>query len=392
LRDRPRAGVSVAFLVFGVTVGGLIPRVPALKDHLHLTDGQVGLALLGVSLGGIAGSLASRLVVRRRVPSFVRGGILALCVVATGPGLAPNLAILVVSLFLVGFLWGFSDVLENALGAQLERTRDRHLINGFHGFWSLGAFAGSLVAGAAAGLDVIPVAQFITTGAVLGVGSVWFLRDLPELDEPASRRAHLRAISLTTAVLTLAALSFAAVIAEGGTSDWSPLFLRELSHASPAIAAAGFSGFSLAAMLVRFRADRLTARTSRQAVARLGALIAVAGLGIVIVFPALPTAIAGFTLVGMGTAVVLPLAFAAGANLGSTGTALALVMASTYAGTIAGPPLIGLTADHLGLRAAMGIPLAAAFAVVLLAGSLRPERNQLGPPAELAVGRVSGRS
>ena len=99
----------------------------------------------------------------------------------------------------------------------------------------------------------------------------------------------------TTAV---AAMCFASVIAEGGTSDWSPLFLRELSHASPALAAAGFSGFTLAATLVRFRADRITARTSRRTVARTGATIAVAGLALAIAFPALPTALLGFALVG----------------------------------------------------------------------------------------------
>jgi MFS family permease len=99
------------------------------------------------------------------------------------------------------------------------------------------------------------------------------------------------------------------------------------------------------------------------------------------VFPALPSAVAGFTIVGMGTAVVLPLVFAAGANLSHTGTSLAFVMAAVYAGTIAGPPLIGAAADHVGLRLAMTIPLVAAVAVLLLAGSLspRPVASRLRP-------------
>src|SRR5207245_3992318 len=179
-----------------------------------------------------------------------------------------------------------------------------------------------------------------------------------------------KTIVLTAAVLGLVTMSFAAVIAEGGTSDWSALYLREISHANPGVAAAGFSGFTIAATLVRFRADLLTARTGQAAVARIGALMAVGGLALAIAFPWLPIAVAGFAIVGMGTAVVLPLAFAAGANLGRTGTSLALVMAATYAGTIAGPPLIGTAADHIGLRFAMAIPLVAAVAVLLLSGNL----------------------
>lgn len=183
-------------------------------------------------------------------------------------------------------------------------------------------------------------------------------------------------------MLAVAVMCFTGVVAEGGTSDWSPLFLRELSHASPAVAASGITFFSLAAMLVRFRADRLTARTSRETVARIGAATAVAGLVLAIASPALPTAIAGFALVGMGTAVVLPLAFAAGANLGSSGTPLSIVMASTYAGAIAGPPAIGALADHFGLRAAMAVPLFAAVVVLLVGGSLgraqaSPQMNRI---------------
>jgi MFS family permease len=362
--------VSVSFLVFGITVGGLIPRMPAFKDHLHLSDGQVGLALLGASLGGITGSLASRLLIRTHARRSVRIGTLVLCAVGITPGLASNLPLLMVSLYLVGFCWGFIDVMENELGAQLERERDAHLINGFHGFWSLGAFLGSIVAGAAAYAGIAPLPQLIATGAVLAAIAVLFQHHLPHraVQTPASMGAG--AVALTGLFFALMAMSFTGVIAEGGTSDWSALYLRELSHANPGVAAAGFSGFTVAATLVRFRADILTARTSRALVARLGALLAAGGLVLAIALPRAPTAILGFTLVGMGTAVVLPLVFAASANLGRSGTALAVVMASTYAGTIAGPPLIGTTADHFGLRVAMGIPLLAALLVALLAGYL----------------------
>ena len=379
---RDRTAVSVAFLAFGVTVGGLIPRVPALKDHLHLTDGQVGLALLGASLGGITGALVSRLVIHRDARFFIRAGTIALCAAAVGPALAANLIELMASLFLVGFFWGFIDVLENALGAQLERSAGKPLINSLHGFWSLGAFTGSLVAGGAAFAGIAPLAQFAGTGLAVALASAWFLRDLPDLTAvDAASGARPRTIVLTAAVLGLVTMGFAAVIAEGGTSDWSALYLREISHANPGVAAAGFSGFTIAATLVRFRADLLTARTGQAAVARIGALMAVGGLALAIAFPWLPVAVAGFAIVGMGTAVVLPLAFAAGANLGRTGTSLALVMAATYAGTIAGPPLIGTAADHVGLRFAMAIPLVAALAVLLLAGNLgmRPAATGLRP-------------
>jgi fucose permease len=375
LIDRRRLAVSITFLAFGIAGGSVIPRVPYFKEHLHLTDGQVGIAFLGFSIGGITGALVARLLIGRDARLSTRLCVLGLCAALAGPGLAQSFGQLIASFYVIGCFWGVLDVLANALGAQLENTTGRPLINGFHGFWSLGAVVGSLIAAAAAFLNVGPLTQGVIVGLVLAASTAWFLSGLPAYDRAPA--AGVGRAVVTGGVVAVAAMCFTGIIAEGGTSDWSPLFLRELSRASPAVAASGITFFSLAAMLVRFRADRLTARTSPETVARLGAIIAAGGLVLAITSPALPTALAGFTLVGVGTAVVLPLAFAAGANLGSSGTPLALVMASTYAGTIAGPPAIGAAADHVGLRLAMAIPLLAAAAVLLLGGSLR--RAQASP-------------
>jgi len=87
----------------------------------------------------------------------------------------------------------------------------------------------------------------------------------------------------------------------------------------------------------------------------------------------------------MGCAVQLPLAFAAGANLGRSGTSLAIIFVSAYSGALVSPALIGFAADHFGLRAAMGIPLVAAFVVIALARNLSP-RTGLAP-TPLPAGR-----
>lgn len=373
-----RLPVSFSFLAFGITVGGLIPRMPALKDHLHLTDGQVGIALLGVSVGGIIGALLSRFVIGRHGVLGIRAATFVLAVAGVGPALAPSLGLLVATLCAVGFLWGFIDVLGNGFGAHLERVAGRPMINGFHGFWSLGAFVGSVVAGGSALAGVTPLVQFVATGALIAAASVLLMRGFAQPAATDESPPAFGAVAMTSVLLGLAAMAFTGVIAEGGTSDWSALFLREISHASPGVAAGGFSAFTIAATAVRFRADLLTARIGTLKVVRLGAALAAGGLLLVILVPILPMAILGFALVGVGTAVLLPLVFAAGANLMRDGSALAIVMASTYAGTIAGPPLIGATADRFGLRLAMLIPLAAGLVVLGLSATGLPRSRTSG--------------
>jgi fucose permease len=379
--SRPGRAVSIAFLAFGAISGSWVPRLPAFKEALHLTDAHVGYALLAWAVGAVAGAGLARLALGSGARAWVRAGTVALCVAVVAPALAGDLLELLAALFGLGVTAGFVDVLENAQAAELEREAGRPLINGFHGYWSLGAIIGSVGAGAAAYAGVAPLPQLAATAAITALGSALFLPDLPDTRSGAARQAPSGAgrLWLTGSVVAVAAISFCSILVEGGTSDWSALYLRELSHANPGVAAGGFAGFALTATVVRFRADRLTGHTSPTMVARLGGLVAALGLALAIAIPALPGAITGFALVGMGTAAMVPLAFSAGANLGRSGTALTLVMASGYAGSVVGPALIGNTADRFGLRVAMVIPLLAAVVIVALAGHLKA--SAAGRPA-----------
>ena len=58
-------GVMIAFLVHGLVVSTWVSRIASMKSALHLSDGTLGLALLGAAIGSvtaipICGSLVSR--------------------------------------------------------------------------------------------------------------------------------------------------------------------------------------------------------------------------------------------------------------------------------------------------------------------------------------------
>jgi MFS family permease len=374
--SRQRRAVSVAFLAFGAVSGSWVPRLPALKDHLHLSDAQVGYTLVLFAVGAVLGATLARLVLGQGSKGWVRAGTVAICVALLGPGIAGTFLQLLAAALLLGGCAGFIDVLENAQAADLEREVGRPLINGFHGFWSLGAILGSVGAGIAAFAGLAPLPQFAIAAIIAAFASAPFLRDLPDTRSGADRvtPSATGRLWLQGSVVAVAAIAFAGILVEGGTADWSALYLREFSHANAGVAAGGFAAFALAATVVRFRADLLTARTNPATVARLGGLIAALGLALALAVPALPVAIIGFALVGMGTAVLMPLAFSAGANLGQSGTSLAMVLAAAYAGSIAGPAMIGTAADHFGLRVALTILVAAAVVVTALAGNLKANR------------------
>ncbi len=61
---RSRWSVSVIFFINGVILASWVPHIPAVKQHLGIGDGQLGLMLLSMAAGavyaGAAGAVTTR--------------------------------------------------------------------------------------------------------------------------------------------------------------------------------------------------------------------------------------------------------------------------------------------------------------------------------------------
>ncbi|CAN5838845.1 hypothetical protein BH20ACT7_BH20ACT7_05860 [soil metagenome] len=93
------------------------------------------------------------------------------------------------------------------------------------------------------------------------------------------------------------------------------------------------------------------------------------------------TGLAGFALLGLGMACVVPLAFAAagsgdaaGSGEAFGGRAIASVATISYLGWLLAPPSIGGLAQATSVTAALGLAVVATALIPVLAGVLRPPR------------------
>jgi hypothetical protein len=102
---------------------------------------------------------------------------------------------------------------------------------------------------------------------------------------------------------------------------------------------------------------------------RLSGLVAAGGFGLALLADRPPAGVAGFALLGAGLACVVPVVFSAAGNLGGgpAGVAISRVAAISYVPFFVVPPIIGFTADQVGLPLALGIPVAFAALVAACA-------------------------
>jgi fucose permease len=188
-------------------------------------------------------------------------------------------------------------------------------------------------------------------------------------------RRHVRRL-----VLALGLLGICGLICEGAAGDWSAVYLRDNLGTSAGLAAFGFAAFSVTMTVGRAVGDRLIHRFGVVTVIRASGVIATAGIALALSTPVPAVTIAGFTAFGAGLSIVVPQVFAAGgrADPERPGAGLARVVGLGYTGMAAGPAIIGLIANQIGLHLALVILVVLAAWIAVAASALGEPRHRSG--------------
>ncbi|MBD8704822.1 MFS transporter [Frigoribacterium sp. CFBP 13712] len=423
--QRARWAVSLLFLTNGAIFANLLPRYPAIKDGLGLSNAEFGVAVAAFPLGAIVAGLAAGLLIRRFRSSRVAvvGTIITGLGVLTA-GVAPSWALLAAGLFLAGAMDAITDVAQNSHGLRVQRRYGRSILNSFHAAWSVGAVIGGLMGGAAAGLGIPTPVHLSVSAALFCVVALLSYRSMLAGPEPTDESeaadaeasdtsaaggraagtgaANAEATSTAAAeearvesnpsvasvaavagrsalrfgtVAVLAALvlvSMGAAIVEDAGNTWAAVYLSGSLGASITIASLGFVSLAGMQLIGRLVGDVMVDRLGQRTVARIGGVLVAVGTGLALAFPSIPGTIIGFGAAGFGVATLIPGAMHAADQLPGfrRGTGLTLLSWLMRLGFLFSPPLVGLIADATSLRWGLLVMPAAGVIVLLLAGVL----------------------
>lgn len=367
-------GPLACFVGLGLFVGVWAAILPAIKAATHVSNGELGLALLvGSSTTPVVMWLAGPLVERLgpRVLA-VAAGIFALTTVL--PALANSFPTLVGTLLVLGSLAAMLDVTMNVAISTLE-AYGRNLMHLAHSLFSAGMLAGSLLSGAARHLGADSLSIVVVLAIFLGAVAFLNFR-LPSVELKAQRTepAHNSAPQLRRRfrlpapyLLTLGAIGCLAFVFEGGIESWSALHLEETLNVEPGISALGPAAFAAAMMIGRLGGQWVTNRIDPYKLLVGAGLVGLTGVLIAALAMNAPLAIAGFLIAAMGLSICAPTFYGlAGrfAEPGKRGNAMSTVTSISWMGAVVGPAYIGVLAGAFDLRSALvcvallGLPLA----------------------------------
>ena len=355
-----------------------------MRDLLHLSTGQLGVALLCAGIGGIVSfPLAAWMTARFGAPHAAAwsGSMLLLALAAIA--FSPRLTILMAVLGCMGAAASCFDVAINAIGAVVEKKAGRSIMSMLHAWFCVGTLAGALSGSAVASLGIAPHIHLMLVSAAMVVPMWLACRMLGavaatggiDASAPLYSQASLRQ-TITSSfrlpprpLLLLGLIGFCGAIAEGGIADWSGVFLQDQLGAGAGVAPLAYAAFSGAMLVARLVADRLKDRFGARAVVAAGGVLAAAGIGVAASGAGVAVSVAGFALAGAGLAGVFPFVFSAAGRAGPT--ALAGVATISYCGGLVGPPLIGFIGEFAGLPVAIGCLGLVCATMAIVAGRSR---------------------
>ncbi|MFN3392212.1 MAG: MFS transporter [Meiothermus ruber] len=369
-----RIAIYVTFFICGLVLAAWVSRIPAIKQHLGLSAGELGLVLASAPIGLVlAMPLTGWLITRRGSHPVLAWAALGNCAALPLLALAPNGWMLALALFVFGFANAAMDISMNAQAVEVEKRYARPIMSSFHALFSLGGLVGAALGGGAAAISLAPLPFFVWMALGSSLLMLWAIRHLLEVQPVASGP---RFVWPRGVLLGLGLIVFCTGLGEGAVADWSAVFMKQEIGTSEAVAALAFSAFSAAMVVGRLSGDALIYRFGPVVMARVGGLLAATGFVTTLATSHPEVALLGFVMVGLGYCTLFPLVFSAAGRVPGVqpGIALASVATLGYLGFLSGPPVIGLIAQVTSLRVSFAAVAGMAVVITLLAGLLQVKK------------------
>ncbi|WMI64971.1 MFS transporter [Aestuariibaculum sp. YM273] len=350
LRAKQRIALSIYFFLSGICFATWASRIPTIKTFFNLNDAQLGTILIAMPVSSLIGLPISGWLVSKfdsRIPLIFAFTFFSVSLASIG--FATSTFALVCSISGFAFCLRILNISINTQSITLQKKYEKRVVGAFHGLWSLGGVVGVGISTLMVTLE-IPIQMHMLSIAVFGllVALLTFKFTVKKDKSPSGNKLIIS--KPDPYIMSLGILIFFGAVCEGGMFDWSGVFFKEVLHEE--VFTYGYLIFMTTMALSRFFSDKLVNVIGILKTYILSGLLIVVGILMAVVFKTFWMALAGFFLVGFGTAAIFPVTMSLAGTSKKYSPGMAISIITTYAilGMLIGPPLIGYLAHAFNLE------------------------------------------
>lgn len=384
-----RNALFLIFFVNGMAFSSWLARVPAIRDGLDISTGEVAALLFTGAVGAVTGLAFSSHIIawvgqKKTIVAFGMLGLIGLAGIGFSSAVVSSYSLTILAIVAAGAGNGIADVAMNVEGAAVERAVHRNVMPWFHAFWSLGTVTG---AGVAAGVTYLGagISNHLITVAILLVPFLLFAGRFMSVDR-GSREGEVESAGSTLAerlavwkeprTLAIGLIALGMAFAEGSANDWLALAVVDGRDFSNAQGALWFGFFTAGMMAGRVSGVYLLDRFGRVPVLRWSAGVGLVGLVLLILVTNPVVSAIGVVLWGLGSSLGFPVGMSAAAdNPQGSAARVSAVATVAYSAFLIGPPLIGGIGEFTGLLTALWVVAALIALAFFAAPAAKPPQG-----------------
>ena len=353
----PRTAITSVFVSFGIAIGALAGSMPSVMRNAGIDAETFGLGLTlstvltvgAMSVGGqIARVASNRAVLLGVLPAFALS--LGAYLTAASP------AWFFLTIPVMGFCFGLTDLFMNAEAVALEHDLRRPVFMSFHGGVSAGV---GVMAVAASWLSTQWGTWAVAGVAALAFALAWLLvqRAIAPRPVTAAKAARIGKLPSRTPLMLLGIAAGLIIAAETSALLWSAKLLDDIAPSLAAIAGLGAAFFGVCNAAVRFPGDRMRSLLGEMPLMIGSLVVSICGFVALGLSASFVVSVAAFASVGFGLALLIPTIFAMSARLvpENRAGALSFVSLLTALPRTLAPLAFGLVAARLGTPVAFGL-------------------------------------
>ncbi|NEU07176.1 MFS transporter, partial [Flavihumibacter sp. R14] len=305
--NKQRIFLSIFFFISGFSFSSLASRIPTIKTFFGFNEAELGTLLLAMPVSSLIGLPISGWLVSRfdsRIPLAVACGMNAISLAFVG--FSPDIFRLVIGISLFSFSMRIFNISVNTQAITLQKKMGTVIMGSFHGLWSTGGIFGVGVATLLLSLNVsiqMHLLAIAMAGLTITVLSYQFLLR----NDRSTTGNKLKLGKPDLYIVYLGLLVFFAALCEGGMFDWSGIYFKEVLNVR--IFTYGYLIFMVFMATSRFLSDMVINKIGLQATYIISSACIILGIGVAIILPTFMSAMIGFSLVGLGTAAVVPMTY-----------------------------------------------------------------------------------
>jgi MFS family permease len=356
------------FFIMAFYVGLWTIRIPTIKDQIQTDYLGIGFIFATFAIGSIIAMFFASKIIRNtscKIILIYSGLFQGLLWLPTA--FIKNLEIFMIIAFIFGLCFGAFEIACNLYASNLEKREKKSMMSRIHAFWSLGVLFGSLITSLFLEWNISFLNNILVYVIILLPVNLLFAFNLKE-DKKSSETDKKNIFFIWPVIIFLLVIvSMANALIEGSVDAWGALYMRDYIKVDGFQIGLATLSYNIFMVIGRFSGDWFRDKLGVYNLLIILFSLTVLSLIILIFFNSIALSILGFSLLGIGTSSIIPIAYSLAGKIKGIegGVGITIVSIAVYGTFMGAPASLGLLANAYGVNNIF-IPMFIIFILLLI--------------------------